>query len=296
MRSELIITAFSIHVFLPDGDANGVRIVTKSHWSGIAIMCSRTEYFKASGREEFHRTGLYVLVGPSPDGTGRDHVYVGEGDDVHKRITAHDLKKEFWTDVVVFTKTDSSLNKADVRYLEARLVEIAKQYGIATLDNTALPAPPLPTESHKADVESFLQDIRTILALLGVNAFRSGSAAGAAEQSAETLTFSMGGASGKLKMIKDGYQLLAGPGILKADKASIGKTYQALRQKMIEEGRLIPDPDNDHQLRLTEDTPFRSPSAAAAVVYGGNVNGRTAWRNAQGQTLADLEAVAAKEF
>ncbi len=292
-------TAFSIHVFLPDGDANGVRIVTKSHWSGIAIMCSRTEYFKASGREEFHRTGLYVLVGPSPDGTGRDHVYVGEGDDVHKRITAHDLKKEFWTDVVVFTKTDSSLNKADVRYLEARLVGIANQYGIATLDNTTRPGPPTPTEAHKADLEAFLQDVRTILTLLGINAFRSGSAASvpssAAEQSAETLTFSMGGASGKLKMIKDGYLLLAGPGVLKADKASIGNTYQALRQKMFEEGRLIPDLDDDHQLRLTEDTPFRSPSAAAAVVYGGNVNGRTAWKNSQGQTLADLEAVAAKE-
>lgn len=291
-------TGFSLSVFLPDGNAGGLRIVTKSHWSGIAVMCPRTEYFSASKREEFHRSGLYLLVGPATDGTGRDQVYVGEGDNVHKRITAHDLKKEFWTEVVVFTKTDNSLNKADVRYLEARLVEIAKKLGIAALGNSTAPAPPKPTEAHQADLESFLQEVRTISTLLGINAFRSGvmtNQASAPGPPGEVLTFSMGGMSGKMQVADDSYLLLAGPGIAMENKRGLGSTYQALRKKMFEEERLVPDPDAPGHLRLVVDTPFRSPTAAAAVVYGGSVNGRTAWKNEEGKTLADLEAEAAQQ-
>jgi len=291
-------TGFSLSVFLPDGNAGGLRIVNKSHWSGVAVMCPRTEYFSASKREEFHRSGLYLLIGPATDGTGRDQVYVGEGDNVHKRITAHDLKKEFWTEVVIFTKTDNSLNKADVRYLEARLVEIAKKLGVAALDNSTEPAPPKPTEAHQADLESFLQDIHTISTLLGINAFRNAAVmnrSSATGPQGETLTFSMGGMSGKMQVTDDSYILLAGPGIAMANKKGLPSTYRELRNKMVEEKRLILDPEAPDHLRLMADTPFRSPTAAAAVVYGGSVNGRTVWKNNKGKTLADLEAEAAQQ-
>ena len=307
-------TGFSLSVFLPDGNAGGLRIVTKSHWSGVAVMCPRTEYFSASKRGEFHQSGLYLLIGPATDGTGRDQVYVGEGDNVHKRITAHDLKKEFWTEVVIFTKTDNSLNKADVRYLEARLVEIAKELGVAALDNSTAPAPPKPTEAHQADLESFLQDIRTISTLLGINAFRnvavtnrssatgpqgetlaSSMGASATGPQGETFTFSMGGMSGKMRVTDNSYILLAGPGIARANKKGLPSTYQALRNKMVEEKRLVLDPEEPDHLRLMADTPFRSPTAAAAVVYGGSMNGRIAWKNNKDKTLADLEAEAAQQ-
>jgi hypothetical protein len=35
---------------------------------------------------------------------------------------------------------------------------------------------------------------------------------------------------------------------------------------------------------------FSSPSAAAAVVCGGHVNGLTAWRNNEGKNLKQIEA------
>jgi hypothetical protein len=36
---------------------------------------------------------------------------------------------------------------------------------------------------------------------------------------------------------------------------------------------------------------FASPSAAAAVVHGGHANGLTAWKDASGKTLKELEVV-----
>ena len=48
-------------------------------------------------REEVKRTGVYCLLGPDPENPARDKVYLGEGDNVFKRLTAHDddESKEF---------------------------------------------------------------------------------------------------------------------------------------------------------------------------------------------------------
>lgn len=62
----------------------------------------------------------------------------------------------------------------------------------------------------------------------------------------------------------------------------------APRRKLIEDGTLVEDGGH---LRFTRDTEFSSPSAAATVVHGGSANGLLAWRNADGLTLKELEAV-----
>lgn len=53
-------------------------------------------------------------------------------------------------------------------------------------------------------------------------------------------------------------------------------SYKGLRDQLVEEGKLA-DADQDGFFVFTEDVPFNSPSAAAAVVFGGN-QGRRAWR------------------
>lgn len=40
---------------------------------------------------------------------------------------------------------------------------------------------------------------------------------------------------------------------------------------------------------FTKDTEFASPSAAAAVIYGGNAPGPVAWKNKSGKTLKEIE-------
>ena len=62
----------------------------------------------------------------------------------------------------------------------------------------------------------------------------------------------------------------------------------ATRNKLIEDGILVQDGDH---LRFTRDAESSSPSAAATVVHGGSANGLLAWKDKDGKTLKELEAV-----
>ena len=98
-------------------------------------------------------------------------IYVGEGEDPRARIDSHHASKDFWNRLVVFTSFGQTLNKATIRYLEARLLDLAASAGRAELDNaTAPPLPPL-SEPDTADAESFLADMLLIFPILGVNMF-----------------------------------------------------------------------------------------------------------------------------
>ena len=62
-------------------------------------------------------------------------------------------------------------------------------------------------------------------------------------------------------------------------------SYWALRDQLLQEGQLIASSDSS-LLVFSTDVAFSSPSAAAAVVNAGNINGRTAWKAPTGQTYA----------
>lgn len=70
---------FSIRIFVADGDPDGLRLVERSNWIGKAVIFPRTLLPKIKQRDEFSQTGVYLLLGPRPDGEG-EMLYVGEGD------------------------------------------------------------------------------------------------------------------------------------------------------------------------------------------------------------------------
>ena len=61
----------------------------------------------------------------------------------------------------------------------------------------------------------------------------------------------------------------------------------SLRSTLLEKSVLI---EKDDVLILTTDYIFRSVTAAAAMVVGASINGRTAWKLANGTTFADWES------
>jgi hypothetical protein len=65
------------------------------------------------------------------------------------------------------------------------------------------------------------------------------------------------------------------------------------REKYISEGTLS---KLDGKFIFTKDVEFTSPSAAAAVVCGGHINGLTAWRNSEGKNLKDLDVSIFEQF
>ena len=163
----------SIKIFLADGVPDGLRIVEKSNWTGRAIVTTRSQLDRALGREETRQPGVYVLTGSSDDGAPR--LYVGEADVLRERLKQHVGGKEFWTRLVAFTSTNEGLNKAHVRYLEARLVGLAKEANQWELDNSTHPSPPPLSEPDRADAEWFLAEMLVIFPLLGIDAFEAAS-------------------------------------------------------------------------------------------------------------------------
>ena len=127
-------SAASLRIFLLHGTPDGPQIVEKSNWTGHAIRCSRAQYPALRERPELSRPGLYVLVAAA-EGADPPPIYVGEADVARSRLDEHARTKDFWTHLVLFTSKDGNLNKAHVKYLEARLVERARRARRAELEN-----------------------------------------------------------------------------------------------------------------------------------------------------------------
>ena len=70
-----------------------------------------------------------------------------------------------------FTTKGTPLNKAQVKYLEARLLELAKSYGRAKLQNTAKSNRPRLSEADQAEMEGYLDELLSLLPVLGVPFF-----------------------------------------------------------------------------------------------------------------------------
>jgi hypothetical protein len=168
-------TGRSIRIYLVDGDASGLLTAEVMNWSGKFLVAPRTMLKELAKREEITRTGVYVLAGPDPENPSQDMIYVGEGDNVFKRIAAHDkdVDKEFWVRCVAVISKDLNLTKGHVRYLESRLIEKGHASGRARLVNgTAPPLPPMP-EPDIADMEGFLSHIELVLPVLGFDFLKS---------------------------------------------------------------------------------------------------------------------------
>jgi D-arabinose 1-dehydrogenase-like Zn-dependent alcohol dehydrogenase len=73
--------------------------------------------------DESQRPGVYFLL----ERHSTDHkntVYIGESENVFRRLIEHDRKKDFWNEVIIFTSKDENLTKSHIKYLEARLTDL----------------------------------------------------------------------------------------------------------------------------------------------------------------------------
>jgi len=279
----------SIRIFLADGVPEGLRIVEKSNWTGRAVVASRSQLDRALAREELGQPGVYMLTGSSDDGAPR--VYIGEADLLRDRIRQHVASKEFWTRLVAFTSTNEGLNKAHVRYLEARLVGLARDAKQWELDSSTQPGSPPLSEADKADAEWFLAEMLVIFPLLGIDAFE------AAVSQARSLAPGKGGETPELflrergadargREVADGFVVLEGSRARAAEVDSIHDFLRDLRRQL--QGRGVLVAEGEH-LVFTQDFRFTSPSSAAGVLVGGSANGRKAWKDARGRTLKALQ-------
>jgi hypothetical protein len=263
-----------------------LRIVEKSNWIGKALVFPRALLPQVKARPELAQTGVYLLLGPRPDGEG-EMLYVGEGDPILPRLQDHQAKKDFWTRAIGFTTaTAGQLNKAHVQFLEARLIALARAAKRMPLDNANQPAEPSLSEADRADMEVFLAHMLGVLPVLGVHAFEQAPAPTA--KANPLLTCKGKGVEATGYESTQGFVVQAGSQAVAAVTASFSQMVGAaeLRADLLENGVLVAE---GAALRFTQDYVFSSPSTASDIVLGGSTNGRVQWKDAQGRTLKELQ-------
>lgn len=275
----------SIRIFLVDGDASGLLTAEVMNWSGKMLVSPRTKLVELAKREEITRTGIYILAGPDPENPIGEVVYVGEGDNVFKRLASHDKdeKKEFWTRCVAVISKDLNLTKAHVRYLESRLISMGYAAGRVKIHNgTAPPLPPMP-EADVADMEGFLEHIELVLPVLGFSFLKPKptvrpAVTGTVDPSdaSPVFEFSSSDANAKAQEIDGEFVVLKGSTATLTPRTS-WTSYRDLRAQLVEEKKLVEVPGKG-LLLFAEDVVLSSPSAGAAIVAAGNTNGRVAWK------------------
>lgn len=162
---------FTIKIFVPDGDPDGVRIIDKMNWTGVGIAFPRAKWPEIKKRSEFSKTGIYILVGYQGEDDDLPTLYIGQGDGVKNRIDSHYQNKDFWDWGISFASTSGGLNRAHVTWLEYALLNRATEAKRCHLNNGNLPQEPALTEAEKADIQAFLKEIFQILPLVGLRAF-----------------------------------------------------------------------------------------------------------------------------
>jgi len=200
---------------------------------------------------------------------------------------------------VLITAAANNLNKAHVKYLEARLVEEARSVGKVALENGTTPARPGLSEAAVSNMESFLDYILMILPALQIDCFlrktRSSSTAGRnSDAKSEEPLF-------ELQTPKHGIRAVArlanGEFVVEAGsiaslnwkgQGSENSTYGQLFAELVKMGVLS---EEDGHRVFRENYAFKSPSAAAAVVNGRPANGTIEWKvKGQAKTYKEWEA------
>jgi len=179
------------------------------------------------------------------------------------------------------------LNKAHVRYLEARLISLARDANQWEIDNHASPTIPPLSEADRADAEWFLNEMLVIYPILGVDAFESASEDVVAKDAGQELQLRGRGADARGREVKDGFVVLEDSHARATETKSIHAFLSDLRKQLLERGVLVPA---GNRLRFTQDFRFASPSTAAGILVGGAANGRKAWKTSDGkQTLKQIQ-------
>ena len=281
------------------------------NWTGHVVAAPRSELAILLKRSECSRTGIYILLGDDPDSLGGQRAYIGEGDDISKRLRQHSRPedqggKDFWDRAIVLTSKDANLTKAHARYLESRFISLTAVAKRAHLVNGTTPPPISLPEADISDMEYYVSQAKIILPVLGVNLLRSVATSTqppiAASEPNQTATESprfelhlkKEGIVAHAREVDGEFIVLEGSQVRPDWIGHSNEGYRALREKLIKEATVAPD--GDGSLRFTQDQVFASPSAAGAVIVGRSANGRTTWKvEGTGMSYASWQSLGVEE-
>jgi hypothetical protein len=144
-------SARTLELFFIDGKPDGMLTAEVFGWTGHILVVPRTRLPDALKRKESSYTGVYILLGEKND---EPMAYIGEGENIAKRIKEHDSKRDWWTRAVLITSAANNLHKAHVQYLESKLVSEGIQAANIKFENGTNPSLPSLSEAAQANMEA----------------------------------------------------------------------------------------------------------------------------------------------
>lgn len=276
----------TIELFFVNGTADDVVTAELSNWNAQAIRIPRAECRNPT-HEHIVRAlkgvGVYFLICQN-DG-GKEGVYVGEAENVHKRLCDHlreyDVGKEtyYWNYAIAFV--GGRLDKALIRYLENRLVGILKGCGrcLCLTQNTYQSTVLKP--SQIATMEEFIDNTHVVMEALGCKFMIPPPSV-----TTTTQTFNCIGRDADAKgfLSLNGFTVLEGSRVASSTVTSFktrGRGYYDLRKRLEADGTIA-------ESKFVRNYEFSSPSSASAVVLGRNSNGNHDWKTDDGRLLGEI--------
>lgn len=284
-----------VTIYLADGAPSGIRHVEIANWSGQAIACPRSRLNELRQWSEAQRPGVYFLLEKQTAETG-DRAYIGESENVVKRLSQQDKNQDFWNEVIVFTSKDENLTKAHIKFLESRLTVISIEADRYKIENGNTPTESTLPRADKDAMEEFIHNLRIVLGTLGHRVLEPVKAPTTPVTVIEDLpklsqfefSFSIRGLNARGQQTDDGFVLFKGSDISgKISKSMPGKSV-AIREKWIADGTIVPNGEN---FRLTKDSILSSSSYAAVLVAGTSRSGPQSWIDEHGRSLKSVEEI-----
>ena len=269
----------TIELFLVDGVVDGIVTAELSNWNGKAIKIPRIEV-KKSKRNDITLPGIYFLF------CENNSVYIGEAENIQDRLNIHindyNSGKEpyYWATAVCFVSKD--LNKALIRYLENKLVEISKEAGKYSILTKNTYKKTVLKESQIASMDEFIDNIKILIKTLGYPVLDIGN-----ESNTKKVLFYCKGnnASASGYPSTNGFTVLKGSVLsdhtVRSFSTNVLSWYE-LRNKIEKDGTFVDGV-------LQKDYEFSSPSAAASIFLGRPSNGNDEWKTEKGIKLKDVD-------
>ena len=275
----------AITLFLIDGTPDGRVACELINRVGKCVKIPRRLMKESSNREELWKAGVYFLFGRDETSAETNRVYVGEAEEVMKRLPQHN-EKEFWSEALVFFSKDDYLNKAHIKFLEHTICERVAEVGRFQLENGNTPNRPMISEMEQAVMSECFEDLQLLVGSLGYKLFEPIISIVVKEQSTEYFSSSARGANARAIYTNEGMVVMKGSVIATSIVTSAPEGVQRLRVSLQSDGTLV---EQNSVITFAKDYLFSSPSAASGFIQGRSCNGWIEWKDATGRTLKENE-------
>ncbi len=281
---QVMASGKAISLFLIDGIPDGRVACELFNWIGKGYKIPRRLLKESADREDLRKAGVYFLFGRDEGRNDVNSVYIGEAEEVYKRITQHQ-EKDFWTEVLLFISKDENLNKAHIKFLEFTIYTEAERANRYSIRNGNTPNCPAISELEQAVMTEFFENLKVLVGALGYKLFESLTNS-VAMPGDEYILVAARGANAKAVLTSDGMVVGKGSEVAVTTVPSTPEPVVRLRDALLKDGVLVAE---NGKFVFARDHLFASPSTAASVVLGRSANGRIEWKDATGKTLKENE-------